>query len=167
MKAIQDLIVELEQESRSTRRLLELVPADKLAWRPHDKSMSLGQLANHVATIPGRISGMLSGNGFDAKTATFSPPQATSVSEILGSLDQGIADAKKILGAMTAEDAAGPWTLTSGERVIFTLPRLGIARSMLFNHWYHHRGQLTVYLRLLDVPLPVTYGRSADTNPFG
>jgi len=166
MNAIQGLIFELEQEGASTRRLLERVPGDKLGWKPHDKSMSLGQLALHIASIPGRVSSMMLGDGLDAKTANFSPPPASGVSEILGALEQGIVDAKKILGGLTPEQAAGPWKLTSGEREVFTVPRLGMARSILFNHWYHHRGQLTVYLRLLNVPVPAMYGRSADENPL-
>ena len=166
MNPTQAIIFELENEMGSTRRLLERVPGDKLGWKPHEKSMSLGQLALHVAGIPGRVSSLLLGDGFDAKTVDFTPPSPSNVSEILNALDQGVVDAKKILGDMTPEQASGPWKLTSGDREVFTVPRLGIARNIMLNHWYHHRGQLTVYLRLLDVPLPVTYGRSADENPF-
>jgi uncharacterized damage-inducible protein DinB len=166
MNAIQGLISELEQESGATRRLLERVPGDKLGWKPHDKSMSLGQLALHVASTPGQVASMLLDEGMDAKNAKFNPPQAASVSEILGALEKGIERAKEVLGGMTPEQAAGSWKLTSGEREVFTMPRLAMARTIMFNHWYHHRGQLTVYLRLLDVPLPATYGRSADENPM-
>lgn len=167
MNPAQALIIELDTESKATRKLLERVPAEKLTWKPHDKSMTLGQLAFHLASIPGRISGMLARDGFDAKTSSFMPPQPAVVSEILIALEQGLVDAKKILGEWTPEKASGPWKLTNGDREVFSAPRIGVARNMLFNHWYHHRGQLTVYLRLLDVPLPVTYGRSADENPFG
>lgn len=167
MNPMQILASELEQESKATRRLLELVPNDRLGWKPHEKSMTLGQLALHIAGIPARISNMMLGDGFDTKKASFAPPMPSSASEILTTFEHGLEEAKKIMAGFSAEQSLAPWKLTSGEKELWTLPRVGVARGMLLNHWYHHRGQLTVYLRLLDVPLPVTYGRSADTNPFG
>ena len=162
----QPLISEMEQEAKATRRVLERVPADKLEWQPHPKSMSLGQLALHVATIPGRITLLAKSDGFNAATASFTPPQPQSADEFLPALDAGLAEAASFLGGLADEDATAPWRLTHGEREVFTIPRVGVIRTLLLNHWYHHRGQLLVYLRLLDVPVPVVYGRSADENPF-
>ena len=164
--SIQALINELEQESKATRKLLEIVPAEKLTWKPHEKSMSLGQLATHVASIPGRVSTMLSTDGMDVSQAKFTPPQPASKEEMLQGFETSIAQAAQTLEVWDAAKAAGQWTMSKGDQVMMSLRRVGAVRSILLNHLYHHRGQLTVYLRLLDVPLPVTYGRSADTNPF-
>ena len=158
---------ELEQESAATRRLLERVPADKLSWKPHPKSMSLGQLANHVAQIPGRIAGLARGDGFDISSASFEAPEAKDVSELLPSLDAGLESARELLNGLDDAAAAAPWTMKHGERTVFSVPRKAMIRTMMLNHWYHHRGQLAVYLRILDVPVPATYGRSADENLFG
>jgi uncharacterized damage-inducible protein DinB len=166
MDNIQNMIQELEQEGATTKRLLDVVPAGKLEWRPHNKSMSLGQLAMHVASIPGGVARLLTGDSFDATKANFHPPQPESKEAILEAFEAAISSAKQELGTWDSKKAVAPWTLTKGEQPVFTLPRAGVARTIMLNHWYHHRGQLTVYLRLLDVPLPVTYGRSADTNPF-
>lgn len=164
--SIQSMIHELEQEAISTRRLLSLVPEERLKWAPHPKSMSLGQLALHVASLPGSISNLLMMDGFDALKAQFDPPHPESKEQILSVLEAGLVGAKQVLGDWDHQKATSPWRLTKGEEEVFTIPRRGVARSILLNHWYHHRGQLTVYLRLLDVPLPVTYGRSADEDPF-
>jgi len=163
---IQAFIQELEQEAKTTQKLLEKLPADKLTWKPHEKSMSAGQLALHVATIPGRVSTMLSSDGMDVSEAKFGPPQPASKEEILQAFEASIAQAGKTLELWDVEKAAGEWTFLKGDQVVMSLPRTGGVRTILLNHLYHHRGQLTVYLRLMDVLLPVTYGRSADTNPF-
>jgi len=166
MDNVQSMIQELEQEAISVRRLLKLVPSDHLDWRPHQKSMSLGQLGLHVASIPGGVSNLLLTDGFDGSKANFTVAQPKSTDEILTSLETGLSRAKQVLGDLDAQKAVSPWRLSKGDQEIFTIPRIGVARTIMLNHWYHHRGQLTVYLRLLDVLLPVTYGRSADTNPF-
>jgi uncharacterized damage-inducible protein DinB len=164
--SIQSMIRELEQEAISTRRLLSLVPEEKLNWAPHSKSMSLGQLALHIATVPGSVANMLVMDEFDALKAKFDPPQPESKEQILSTLETGLERAKQILGDWDQQKAMSLWRLSKGQDEVFTMPRSAVARNVLLNHWYHHRGQLTVYLRLLDVPLPVTYGRSADENPF-
>jgi uncharacterized damage-inducible protein DinB len=160
--AAQALTAELDAEVAATRRLLDRVPADRLEWRPHQKSMTLGQLAFHVAAIPGAITDMSRLDGLDATTVDFTPPQPESRETLLATLDESTATARRNLAELDEAAAAGSWRLSAGEREIFTLPRLALLRSLAFNHWYHHRGQLTVYLRLLDVPLPATYGPSAD-----
>ena len=166
-RAVDPMIQELEQEAEATRRMLERVPGDKLEWRPHAKSMTLGQLALHVATLSGGISHFLEIPGFEADDADFTPPQPATREEILDAFSASQADGKRRLEALDDEAAHSPWTLTKGGGEVFTVPKIAMARSLMFNHLYHHRGQLSVYLRLLDVPVPVTYGRSADENPFG
>jgi uncharacterized damage-inducible protein DinB len=164
--AVAAILQELREESAITKRVLDRIPADKLTWRPHPKSMTLGQLAGHIAGIPGRISRLAQQDSFDVLTGSFVPQQPGSLGEILATLDQGVRDAEQILQGMTQERLAGTFRLMKGDRELFTQPRSGILRTIMLNHWYHHRGQLSVYLRLLDVPLPVIYGRSADTDPF-
>ncbi len=160
------LIAELDQEAATTRRVLEWVPGAHLAWRPHAKSMSLGQLALHVATIPGDLSRLAATDGGDAAGIDFEPPVPTTAEELLSNLDRSVSSAKDFLRNLSQSEADAPWRLTSRGRDIYTVPRLGIVRSLMLNHWYHHRGQLTLYLRLLDVPVPAVYGRSADENLF-
>ncbi|MFL6194752.1 MAG: DinB family protein [Thermoanaerobaculia bacterium] len=157
---------ELDREAGSTRRLLERVPADRLDWQPHPKSMTLGQLAIHLAGIPGNISRMARLDGFDAATANFTPTTPPDIDVLLPTLESSLAEARSLLDDLDEESAVAPWRLTVGEREVFTLPRLEVVRTLLLNHWYHHRGQLAVYLRLLDIPVPAVYGRSADENPF-
>ncbi len=160
------LVGELDAEAPITRRVLDRIPADRLAWRPHARSMTLGQLAMHVATIPERISAMSRQDRFDAATARFEPPQPDSLGEILDAYEAALGAARANIAGFTPEDLGATWRLTFGDRELFAVPRAGMLRTLLFNHWIHHRGQLSVYLRLLDVPLPVIYGRSADENPF-
>ncbi|MFN7942236.1 MAG: DinB family protein [Thermoanaerobaculia bacterium] len=164
--AAEVLIAELEQEAPATRRVLARVPEEHLDFRPHPKSMSLAQLAQHVATIPGAIARLGALDGMDASQAKFMPEPAPSAASLLPTLEAALAGAKSFLAELTAERALAPWRMTAGKREVFSLPRIGMMRSIGMNHWYHHRGQLLVYLRLLDVPVPVVYGRTADENPF-
>jgi uncharacterized damage-inducible protein DinB len=161
------LIQELQQEAQATRKLLSAIPNDKLSWKPHEKSMTLGQLAMHIAGLPANLSRIASGEGMDVKNARSFPPQPESSEEILKTFESSIGSAANTLQQWDEAQASGIWRFTNGEKEVFALPRTAVIRRMLLNHLYHHRGQLTVYLRLLDVLLPVTYGRSADTNPFG
>lgn len=162
----QALAAELEKESVATRRILERVPEDHLGWQPHAKSMTLGQLALHLAGLPGVFARLGRLDGFDAATANFTPKTPQSAGEILATLDASLADAKAFLGGLDEKTATAPWRMTLGEQELMTLPRHELVRTLMFNHSYHHRGQLSVYLRLLDVPVPATYGNSADENPF-
>lgn len=162
----QALANELEREAASTRRLLERIPADQMDWQPHPKSMTLGQLAFHLASIPGNISRMSRLDGFDVATASFTPANPPGHETLLPTLDSSVAEARTFLDGLDEDAAVAPWRLTAGEREVFTIPRLEVVRTLMLNHWYHHRGQLAVYLRLLDVPVPAVYGRSADENPF-
>ena len=128
--------------------------------------MTLGQLAFHVATIPAGLSQLAALDAFDAANANFEPPQPNSKTEVLAALDGGTENAASFLRTINITSADEPWRLALRGREIFAMPRATMLRSLLFNHWYHHRGQLSVYLRLLDLPVPVIYGRSADENPF-
>ena len=157
---------ELRQEADTTRRLLDRVPGDKLAWRPHPKSMSLGQLALHVASIPGDLSRLAQLDQFDAANANFEPAMPESKEAVVNAFRKSLSDASEYLAALSPDAARAPWRLTNHGAEVFSMPRAVMLRSLLLNHWYHHRGQLSVYLRLLDVPVPVIYGRSADENPF-
>jgi uncharacterized damage-inducible protein DinB len=159
------LIMELEREAEITRRVLARVPTDKLTWKPHTKSMSLGQLAQHVATIPGGVSNMAKLDGYDVEKFT-APPQLESTAAILAAFEENVAQAKANLGATDDAAMMKDWSFKMGGKPIMTLPRIGVYRTILLNHLYHHRGQLSVYLRLLDVPVPSIYGPSADENPF-
>jgi uncharacterized damage-inducible protein DinB len=165
-KMLEPMLSEFREEAKITRRVLDRVPADKLVWRPHPKSMSLGQLALHIASIPGRTSKLAQLEEFDASQAAFDPPAASDLKEIRAAFDHSVRSAEECLGSMTDEAAVGNWRLTFRGKEVFTQPRAGVLRSVMLNHWYHHRGQLSVYLRLLEVPVPVIYGRSADENPF-
>ena len=165
-KLMEPTVGEYLAEVEITRRILSKVPADKLTWKPHGKSMTLGQLALHIAQIPDRVSALAQRDGFDVSQANFVPEQPDSLNTVLTGFEAAVVEGEKRLRSMTDEAAMAPWTMTAGGRTVFSMPRAGIVRTIMLNHWYHHRGQLSVYLRLLDIPVPVIYGRSADENPF-
>jgi len=167
IKMLEPMMMEIQQEAITTRRVLERVPSDKLAWKPHPKSMSLGQLAIHTATIPGRISGMAKLDEMEVPEGGFDPPHPADTKEILAAFDESLKTAKENLNGLNETAAMGTWRFTRKGKEVFAMPRVGLLRTIMLNHWYHHRGQLSVYLRLLEVPVPVIYGRSADENPFG
>lgn len=163
---MEPMLHELREEATITRRVLERVPGDKLSWKPHAKSMSLGELALHTANIPGGLSKLAQLDEFDAGKASFNPASPKTLAEVLAAHDQGVREAEATLSGMTDQSAAGNWRLLLNGKQISVRTRMEVLRSVMLNHWYHHRGQLSVYLRLLDVPVPVIYGRSADENPF-
>jgi uncharacterized damage-inducible protein DinB len=166
MSIAQSFIHEMDQEAKATRRLLERVPEGRLTWKPHPKSMSLGQLAMHLATINGNISGMGEPDVMEINPAAFAPPQPSSTQEILAAFDQSLSDAKDRLGNVDDERAMASWSATLGGKTLMAMPRAALYRAIMCSHQYHHRGQLSVYLRLLDVSIPSIYGPSADENPF-
>jgi uncharacterized damage-inducible protein DinB len=165
-RPIDALLTELEAEAGTTRRVLARVPNDRLGWRPHPKARTLGELALHVAIVPGAVAEVVSGPS-PAPAPDFVDPVPGSAAELLPALDEGVARAKRLLGAMDDATLESPIRLMRGEREVFAVPRIAMARAIMLNHWYHHRGQLATYLRLLDVPVPSIYGPSADENPFG
>ena len=167
MSVTDDLLMEFREELKVTRRVFDRIPADKLTWKPHDKSMSLGQLAMHIAGVPGAIAGMTAGESFDISTGEFTPPSPKSTDELQSALNHSAEVVEKTLKAANEETSYAQWRLMRGNTVLMAVPRVVAWRSMMLNHWYHHRGQLSVYLRLVGVPLPAIYGPSADENPFG
>jgi uncharacterized damage-inducible protein DinB len=166
LPAARVLIAELDAETPATRRVLERVPTDKYEWRPHPKSMSAGQLAQHIATIPGSVTRFVQLDGMDMATRPTGYASCESRDALLATFEASVAAARELLAGLDETRANAIWRLTFGDKEIFAMPRLGVMRTMCFNHWYHHRGELVVFLRLLDVPVPVVYGRTADENPF-
>jgi uncharacterized damage-inducible protein DinB len=158
------LIAELTRESASTQRVLERVPEDRLAWKPHARSMSLGQLALHLAQLPFGIAMLVEQLVVEVPVVPLEQPRSRR--EILDALNRSVAYAAERLAGWGDEGLDATWTLTRQGAVLFELPRGEVLRSIMLNHIYHHRGQLTVYLRLLDVPLPSIYGPTADENPL-
>lgn len=162
---INEFIQEIEQESISTGKLLERIPEESLMWKPHPKSMTLGQLALHVAEIPGLVA-RYAKQGTVTATELVNHPQATTKAQILSHFAESIELVKEILTEMSGGGVAANWTLTDDGKTLMQLPIPTLIRVFMLSHWFHHRGQLTVYLRLLDIPLPSVYGPSADENPF-
>ena len=167
MAAIDSMLRELEQEALTTRRVLERVPDEHLAWRPHPKARTLGQLAMHIAIVPGAVAA-LGASPSPAQAPEFGEePTPVNAAALVPMLEESIARAKEVLGGMDDETLGETWRMVSGDRELFAVPRGALLRSVMLNHWYHHRGQLTVYLRELNVAIPSIYGPSADENPFG
>ena len=161
MITAQELLQELVQEATATRKILSRVPAEKFDWRPHERSMSMGQLANHLAGLPYGIVYATLQPSFDP--GALPPPVAPeSTDAMLASFDKGMDFARKQLGGMPDTDLGIPWKIMRGERLLLSMPRGAAYRTILLNHMYHHRGQLTVYLRINDIPLPSVYGPTAD-----
>ena len=161
------LLAEFREEAATTKRVLDRIPADKLTWKPHEKSMSLGQLAIHIARIPGRMGYVITQQDqFEVNPAAFLPTPPKDLKEVHDTFEQSCKDAETYLMGMSDQTAKGGWTLFVRGQPAFTRPRIEVLRSIMLNHWYHHRGQLSVYLRLLEVSVPVIYGRSADEGPF-
>jgi uncharacterized damage-inducible protein DinB len=166
MALIDGMLRELEEEAVTTRRVLERVPDNRLGWRPHPKARTLGELALHVALVPGGVAQLVASPSPAQAPQFRQDPSPASTTELLPALDQSIATAKQVLGGMDDGALTATWRLTNGERELFATTRAAMLRSVMLNHWYHHRGQLTVYLRELGVPIPSIYGPSADENPF-
>ena len=164
------LLADFDHEMGTTRKLLERLPEDKLAWKPHEKSMTLGGLATHLSNIPSWTK-----NTFEADELDLAPPegsgpprmeQVKSTAEALSAFDKNVIAARAALENAADERWQGQWTLRLGDKKIFTLPRTAVMRGFVMNHMIHHRAQLGVYLRLLDVPVPSIYGPSADEGGF-
>ena len=165
MRIIDPILMELDQEAKTTRRVLERVPNDKLGWKPHPKSMSLGQLALHIAETPGVIAGFVAGPTMELP-GNFQQAEAGSTGEVMSAFEASLTRAKGVLAGLDDQTLLSTWTMTRAGKTMLSMPRLSMVRGILLNHWYHHRGQLSVYLRELDVPVPSIYGPSADENPF-
>ena len=168
MSIAESILPEFDHETATTRLLLERVPEIKAEWQPHAKSMSLGHLAMHIANIQHWAPVAIERTGFDTnpidgQRATTPPFQ--SAAHLLQFYDEGVRTARALLARTTDGEFMVPWTLKSGGKSLFNMPRVAVFRSFILNHAVHHRGQLSVYLRLLDVPLPNIYGPTADSEP--
>ncbi len=159
---IQDLLLqEFDEEMAGTRRMLERVPDSSLGWKPHERSMTLGRLASHVADLPNRCVSIATTDVF-VRPANAVPFVAASANELLAHFDKARADAQQAIVGLGEQHLSGTWTLKFGDRTMVELPRAMALRRVFMDHLIHHRGQLSVYLRLLDVPVPGMYGPSAD-----
>jgi uncharacterized damage-inducible protein DinB len=159
------ILPELDHEMATTRSLLAIVPEQHAAWVPHAKSMPLGRLAAHIAELPAWVGSTIHQTELDfGAPGAYNPTQFTTTAAILELFDKNVAAARTAIEGVSDADLMVPWSLRNGEHVIFTMPRIGVLRSFVINLIIHHRGQLSVYLRLHDVPLPSIYGPTADTQ---
>lgn len=163
MAIVQLMLAEFEQEAITTRRFLERLPDDRLAWKPHEKSMTAGQLALHVATAPGGVVQMALVDEF--AMPKMGNPQPESTAQVLAALDESIATVHKALSGLTDERLWETWKLVMDGNIVLSMPRYNVLRSILLNHWIHHRGQFGVYLRLIGAKVPSSYGPSGDEPP--
>jgi uncharacterized damage-inducible protein DinB len=168
MTIAETLLPEFDREMGVTRRLLERLPDGKFAWQPHPKSMTLGRLAEHLAELPWWCTTTLTSDGIDgavdSRPAGYQSPTTTQA--VLAMFDGHVATARTTLAGRSDAELFLPWTLSVSGRQIFSMPKTAVLRAFVLSHLIHHRGQLTVYLRLLDVPLPSVYGPSADEQGF-
>lgn len=163
----QAFLAELDHEMRTTRRVLERVPGDQLEWQPHPKSMSLGRLATHIAELPRWLAVTIQQGSLDIAPpggGGYKPVILGSRDEILALFDQNIQEGRAVLAGVSDEELLRPWSLLRGGKTIFTQPKVAVVRSVVFNHIIHHRGQLSVYLRLSGALVPSIYGPSADED---
>jgi uncharacterized damage-inducible protein DinB len=163
----QSMLGEFDQEMQSTRKTLELVPDEKWNWKPHDKSGTVGWLAGHIATLPGWITMTINTEQLDyapVNGPSYQPPKTENRKEVLAVFDKEAAEARAALAAVSDQEMLKGWKLLAGGQEIFTMPRVACIRGMVMNHLIHHRAQLGVYFRLLDIAVPGLYGPSADEN---
>jgi uncharacterized damage-inducible protein DinB len=164
MPLCQQLLAEFEEQVPVTRRFLERLPEDKLTWKPHERSMSAGQLALHLADVPG---GVIRGVQQDtAQVPNFGNiPQPSSVREVLDTFEQSVATVREVLPQFDERRMEEMWRLFAGDQEVAAIPRGQFLRDVMLNHWYQHRGQFSVYLRMLNVAVPASWGPSADERP--
>jgi len=167
MPIIDGILAEFDHESKTTRRVLERVPEDRLDYKPHDKSMTLGRLAGHVAEIPFWAGPTFGQDVLDFAASDFESFTATSRDELLARHEAACGAFHQAAEGYPDDKLFTPWKMCRGDQVYFEAPRMVVVRSFLLSHQIHHRAQLSVYLRLLDVPVPAMYGPSADDNPWG
>jgi uncharacterized damage-inducible protein DinB len=163
MSIAETILPELDHEMQVTRTLLERVPESDPEWKPHPKSMALGRLATHIAELLGWVDITFQQTELDFSKGGYKPTSFTTTADLLAMFDAKLKSARAVLAATPDEAMMVPWTLRNGEHVIFTQPRIGVLRAFVLSHMIHHRGQLSVYLRLNDVPLPSIYGPTADS----
>ena len=165
MSIAKSLLPELAHEMSTTRKVLDRVPDGRSDWKPHAKSMTLGRLAQHLATLPGWVQATMGQTELHMNPpggAPYTPPVFESTASALATFDEHVKAGREAIAAAEDKDFMVPWTFKNADRTIFTMPRAAVLRSFVTNHIIHHRGQLSVYLRLNDVPVPSIYGPSAD-----
>lgn len=162
MSISEALLGEMEYEAATTRKLLERIPTDKFDWKPHEKSMGMAQLASHVAEMFGWTPMTLNQPELDFSKFDYKPFVPATTEDLLEFFDKNVAEATDALKSTSDEVFFEPWTMRNGEEIYFTMPKAATMRSFVMNHIVHHRGQLSVYLRLNDIPVPSIYGPSAD-----
>ena len=160
MPIAQSLLAEFETQAPVTRKFLERLPSDKLTWKPHSRSLTAGQLAYHLAFVPGGIVRAAQKNQIPPPDFQF--PQPATVQEVLDAFDQSAATVREVLPGFDDAAMNATWRIVAGDQEIAAMPRVAFLRNIMLNHWYQHRGQFCVYLRLLDVPVPSSWGPSAD-----
>jgi uncharacterized damage-inducible protein DinB len=170
MKISDMLLPEFDQEMANTRKTLERIPEEKLGWKPHEKSMTLGRLAGHLAELTGWTTATLKQDEFDFQppgAPPFQPMIPKSRKELLDAFDKGAREARAAIAESSDQHLMANWSLLSGGKTLMTMPRTAVLRSFVMNHIIHHRAQLGVYLRLNDVAVPSIYGPSADEGQLG
>ena len=164
MSLAESLLAEFEVQVPITRKFLERVPEDRVMWKPHDRSMSAGQLGLHIARVPGGVIRAAQQN--PAQAPDFNNiPQPANVAEILSAFEESVATVRTVLPKFGDAGLQETWRLARGEQVLLAIPRMQFLRDIMLNHWYQHRGQLSVYLRLMNVAVPASWGPSADERP--
>lgn len=164
MSIAQSFLTEFEEQASVTRRFLQRLPEDKLMWKPHEKSMTAGQLALHLATVPGAVVQIVQGPSAQPPNFNVRPQPAHS-GEVLQALEESVATVRTLLPKMDDRAMNETFRILAGEQEVMALPRQHFIRSIMLNHWYQHRGQFSVYLRLLGIPVPASWGPSADEAP--
>lgn len=161
------LLPEFDHEMGTTRKLLERVPLPRQDWKPHPKSMTLGTLVSHLVSLPNWVSAIIERDTFDlAEPSDLGGQPFGSIPELLRAFDHNVVAARAQVASRTDAELLAPWTLRRAGQELFTVPKVSVFKMFLLNHLIHHRGQLSVYLRLLDVPIPSIYGPSADDDTF-
>lgn len=156
------LMPELEHEAQVTRRCLERIPAEKFSWKPHERSMTMGRLASHIAEMFGWTGPTLQNLELDFSKIDYKPTEPATTEELLEYFDETVSEAAEILKSTPDSVMMENWTMRDGEKIFITMPKAAVMRSFVLNHIFHHRGQLSVYMRLNDIPVPSIYGPSAD-----
>jgi uncharacterized damage-inducible protein DinB len=163
MSIAQNMLREFEEQAPITRKFLERLPENQLTWKPHEKSMTAGQLAYHLASVPGGIAQFVQTS--PAQASGFNFPQPKSREEILQKFEESVTTVKKLLPEYDDQKMKETWRLVDGETELLAMPREKFLRDVMLNHWYQHRGQFCVYLRMLNVAVPASWGPSADEPP--
>lgn len=158
------ILKEFEEQAVVTRKFLDRLPEDRLTWKPHEKSMTAGQLAYHLAFVPGGVIQFVQNS--PAQAPDFNFPQPATKAEILKTFEDSIATVRSLLPALDDKKIQETWRLVQGDKELLALPRAQFIRDIMLNHWYQHRGQFSVYLRILNVPVPASWGPSADEPPL-